>query len=169
MTETVEQSARGGNRTDAFAGQDPLPGAEIKALKEAGKCGDEAPPVVRKVHKRGTAADPLRGRFATIIDGRSVVVEYEPDRDLRDTEQIPLTEKGGIEAFLRREVLPYAADASHRPDSVKVGRSRCGPWPRSALISWPWSRRLTACWRRFWATANRRDAMKTTPRGSDND
>ena len=28
---------------------------------------------------------------------------------------------GGIEAFLRREVLPYAADAWHRPDNVKIG------------------------------------------------
>ena len=36
------------------------------------------------------------------------MVEYEPDSDLRDTEQIPLQEDGGIEAFLRREVLPYA-------------------------------------------------------------
>ena len=32
-----------------------------------------------------------------------------------------LTEDGGIEAFLRREVLPYAPDAWHTPDSVKVG------------------------------------------------
>ena len=36
------------------------------------------------------------------------MVEFEPDADLRDTEQIPLQEEGGIEAFLRREVLPYA-------------------------------------------------------------
>ena len=36
------------------------------------------------------------------------MVEYEPDTDLRDTEQIPLQQVGGIEAFLRREVLPYA-------------------------------------------------------------
>ena len=28
---------------------------------------------------------------------------------------------GGIEAFLRREVLPYAVDAWYRPDSVKIG------------------------------------------------
>ena len=33
-------------------------------------------------------------------------MEYEADTDLRDTEQIPLQEAGGIEAFLRREVLP---------------------------------------------------------------
>ena len=49
------------------------------------------------------------------------MVEYEPDVDLRDTEQIPLQEEGGIEAFLRREVLPYASDAWYWPDSVKVG------------------------------------------------
>ena len=48
-------------------------------------------------------------------------MEYEPDVDLRDTEQIPLQEDGGIEAFLRREVLPYAADAWYQPDGVKVG------------------------------------------------
>ena len=59
---------------------------------------DDAPPVIRKIHKRGTAADPLRGLFATTIDGKPAVVEYEPDPDLRDTEQVPLLEEGGIEA-----------------------------------------------------------------------
>ena len=34
---------------------------------------------------------------------------------------MPLTEEGGIDAFLRREVLPYAPDAWYAPDSVKVG------------------------------------------------
>ena len=38
------------------------------------------------------------------------MVEYESDPDLRDTEQIPLLHQGGIEAFLAREVLPYAPD-----------------------------------------------------------
>ena len=49
------------------------------------------------------------------------MVEYEPDSDLRDTEQIPLQEEGGIEAFLQREVMPHTADAWYRPDSVKIG------------------------------------------------
>ena len=49
------------------------------------------------------------------------MVEYEPNTDLRETEQIPLQEAGGIEAFLRREVLPYAADAWYQPDSVRTG------------------------------------------------
>ena len=95
--------------------------AGIKALKETGKRSEDAPPVLRKIHKRGTEADPLRGLFAANVNGRPAVVEYEPDTDLRDTEQIPLQEDGGIEAFLRREVLPYAADAWCQADSVKVG------------------------------------------------
>jgi type I restriction enzyme M protein len=48
-------------------------------------------------------------------------VEYEPDSDLRDTEQVPLLEEGGIEVFLRREVLPYATNAWYDPESVKTG------------------------------------------------
>ena len=34
---------------------------------------------------------------------------------------MPLLEEGGIEAFLRREVIPHAADAWYDPDSVKTG------------------------------------------------
>ena len=94
---------------------------EIKKLKESGERSADAPPVIKKIHKRGTEADPLHGLFAATINGRSAVVEYEPDTDLRDTEQIPLQEVGGIEAFLRREVLPHAADAWYQPDSVKIG------------------------------------------------
>ena len=95
--------------------------AEIKELKETGKRHEDAPPVIRKIHKRGTAANPLHGLFAGTVNGRSAVVEYEPDTELRDTEQIALTEEGGVEAFLRREVLPYASDAWYQSDSVKVG------------------------------------------------
>ncbi len=81
----------------------------------------DAPPVINKIHRKGTAADPLRGLFAATINGKPAVVEYEPDIDLRDTEQVPLLEEGGIEAFLRREVLPHAPDAWYVPDSVKTG------------------------------------------------
>ena len=95
--------------------------AEIKALKETSKRSEDAPPVLRKIHKRGTEADPLRGLCAANVNGRPAVVEYEPDTYLRDTEQIQLQEDGGIEAFLRREVLPYAADVWYQADSVKVG------------------------------------------------
>ena len=95
--------------------------AEVRELKEKGKRSGDAPPIIRKIHKRGAAADPLRGLFEATVNGRPAVVEFESDTELRDTEQIPLQEAGGIEAFLRREVLPYAADAWYRADSVKVG------------------------------------------------
>ena len=48
-------------------------------------------------------------------------VEYEPDTDLRDIEQIPLQEEGGIESFLGREVLPHAPDAWYLADKVRIG------------------------------------------------
>jgi len=94
---------------------------EIKALKETAERADDAPPLIKKIHRKGTAADPLRGLFAATIAGKPAVVEYEPDPELRDTEQVPLLEDGGIEAFLRREVLPHAPDAWYLPDSVKTG------------------------------------------------
>jgi type I restriction enzyme M protein len=94
---------------------------EIKALKEKLERADDARPVIKKIHKRGTAPDPLRGLFAATIGGKSAVAEYEPDPELRDTEQVPLLEEGGIETFLRREVLPHAADAWYNPESVKTG------------------------------------------------
>ena len=94
---------------------------EIKALLAGGRRDDSAPPVIRKLHKPGTAADPLRGLFAATIGGRPRVVEYEPDPERRDTEQIPLLEPGGIDAFFRREVLPYAADAWIDAGKTKVG------------------------------------------------
>ena len=96
-------------------------GADVKRLRDHGTRNEDAPPVIRRIHKRGTVADPLRGLFETMVGGRSAVVEYEPDTDLRDTEQIPLQEVGGIEAFLHREVLPYAHDAWYQPENVKIG------------------------------------------------
>jgi type I restriction enzyme M protein len=110
---------------------------EIKALRETAERADDAPPVIKKIHKPGTAPDPLRGLSEGVIAGKPRVVEYEPDPELRDTEQIPFLEcpacqtpgylpspadeQTAIEAFLRREVLPYAPDAWYDPASVKVG------------------------------------------------
>ena len=63
----------------------------------------------------------MRGLFAATIAGKAAVVEYGADPDLRDAEQVPLLEECGVEAFLRREVLPHAADAWYEPGSVKTG------------------------------------------------
>ncbi|GMA51338.1 hypothetical protein GCM10025857_26950 [Alicyclobacillus contaminans] len=114
---TVEQPLR-------IKGIDPervYSAKELKEIKAIGERDENAPPVIKKIHKYGTAPDPLRGRFETTIGGKPCVVEYEPDPDLRDTEQVPLLQEGGIEAFLGREVLPYVPDAWYDPDSVKIG------------------------------------------------
>jgi type I restriction enzyme M protein len=94
---------------------------EIKTLKDTAVRDENAPAVIKKVHKRETQANPLHGLFEAMVDGKPAVVEYEPDPDLRDSEQIPLLEPGGIDAFLRREVLPYAPDAWYDLESVKIG------------------------------------------------
>jgi len=83
---------------------------------------ETAPPVIAKTHKPGkTKADPLRGLYEATVDGKPAIVEYEPDSELRDTEQVPLLEDGGIEAFIRREVLPYTHDAWIKYDATKIG------------------------------------------------
>ena len=66
-------------------------------------------------------ANPLNGLFEVTIKDKPAVVEYEPDPELRDTEQIPLLHEGGIDAFLEKEVLPYAPDAWYLPEQEKVG------------------------------------------------
>ena len=100
---------------------------------------EDAPPVIKKRYKAGKVKpDPLHGLyevsadgkvpsypkdglFGSIRDGKSEVVEYEPDPELRDYEQIPLLEEGGIEAFIRREVLPYTPDAWIVEADTKIG------------------------------------------------
>ena len=49
------------------------------------------------------------------------MIEYEPDTELRDTEQIPLLEEGGIESFVRHEVLPHVPDAWINEDATRIG------------------------------------------------
>jgi type I restriction enzyme M protein len=100
-----------------------LSASDLKLLLRAVSWRDEvAPPVIAKIHKPGKATpNPLEGRYETEINGKKCVVEYEPDSDLRDTEQIPLLEDGGIEAFIRREVLPYTPDAWIKADATKIG------------------------------------------------
>jgi type I restriction enzyme M protein len=91
-------------------------------LRAVSRRVETAPPVIAKIHKPGKVKpDPLYGRYETEINGRRCIVEYEPDTDLRDTEQIPLLEEGGIEAFIRREVLPYTPDAWIKDGSTKIG------------------------------------------------
>ena len=94
---------------------------ELKELKGNGAPSESALPVIRKIHRSGTSPDPIHGLFPREIGGKQVLVEYHADTELRDTEQVPLLEDGGIDAFIEREVLPYSPDAWYDPDRVKVG------------------------------------------------
>ncbi len=83
---------------------------------------ESAAPVIAKIHKpANTKPDPLHGLYEATIKGKKAIVEYEPDTDLRDTEQIPLLEDGGIPAFIRREVLPYTPDAWVDESKTQIG------------------------------------------------
>ncbi len=83
---------------------------------------ETAPQVIDKVHKPGKVkANPLYGLYEASVENKTVIVEYESDTELRDTEQVPLLEDGGIEAFIRREVLPYTPDAWIKKDATKIG------------------------------------------------
>jgi type I restriction enzyme M protein len=83
---------------------------------------EAASPVIKKTYKAGKMeASPINGVYSVELDGKMQLVEYETDPDLRDTEQIPLLEEGGIEAFVKREVLPYVSDAWVDPESMKIG------------------------------------------------
>jgi type I restriction enzyme M protein len=98
-----------------------LSGGDRSMLLRAVSWTDElAPPVIARVLKK-QPADPLHGRFKAEVNGKECVVEYEHDPDLRDSEQIPLLEPGGIEAFVMREVMPYTPDAWFDENKTLIG------------------------------------------------
>ena len=100
-----------------------LAAKRVKLLRDShADRSEEAEPVVKKRHEPGKAVPrPLQGFCDTEHAGGRCTVEYEPDPQIRDTEKVPLLEEGGIDAFLRREILPYAPDPWYPPDSVKIG------------------------------------------------
>lgn len=102
-----------------------LAAAEKKAIFKAVSWRDEtAPPVIAKRTKlkKDEPFEPgLDGVYLEVAGKDRFLVEYEPDADLRDTEQVPLKEPGGIDAFFRREVLPHAPDAWIARDKTQIG------------------------------------------------
>lgn len=100
-----------------------LPAADLKViLRAVSERSEDSPPVIAKKYKPGKAkAAPLYGLFEATVEEKLVIVEYEPDSDMRDTEQVPLLEEGGIEAFFKREVLPYTPDAWIKEGATKIG------------------------------------------------
>jgi len=67
----------------------------------------------------------IRSYFTTVDENAEPVKDkkggYESDKDLKDTELIPFTYEGGIEAFFNNEVLPYAKDAWIDKNSIVIG------------------------------------------------
>lgn len=70
----------------------------------------KAAKVIKKVHKNATA-NPVYGLFA--VEGQ--VVEYKPDGDLRDNENVPLDPSRPVnvvnEGYFAAEVAPHVPDA----------------------------------------------------------
>ncbi|OVZ63779.1 type I restriction-modification system subunit M [Cupriavidus gilardii] len=99
--------------------------AEKKAIFKAVSWRDEsAPPVIArrtKLKKNERFAPGHDGVTLETAGNDRFLVEYEPDPELRDTEQVPLKETGGIEAFFEREVLPHAPDAWIDRSKTQIG------------------------------------------------
>ena len=104
---------------------DKLGAAEKKAIFKAVSWRDEtAPPVIAKRNKLKTDEhfeSGFDGAYLETVGKDRFMVEYEPDSELRDTEQVPLLAPGGIDAFFAREVLPHAPDAWIATDKTQIG------------------------------------------------
>jgi len=104
---------------------DKLSASEKKTLYKALSWRDEtAPPVIAKRSKlkAGEHYEPgLHGMYLETSGKDRYIIEYEPDSELRDTEQVPLKEPDGIDAFFKREVLPHAPDAWIGADKTQIG------------------------------------------------
>ena len=59
--------------------------------------------------------------FITETDLHAKEVEGESDPNLRDSENIPFNYDGGIDAFIEKEVKPYAPDAYVDESKTKIG------------------------------------------------
>lgn len=59
--------------------------------------------------------------FITEKDPNAQPIDGEADSDLRDTENIPFTYAGGIDAFMQNEVLTYAPDAYIDEKKTQIG------------------------------------------------
>lgn len=66
-----------------------------------------------------TVDRPKRDEQGVIVKNKRGKIEI--DKTLRDKEQVPLTYEGGIEAFVRNEILPYTPDAIVNTDDYVIG------------------------------------------------
>ena len=69
--------------------------------------------------QKDPAAEPVRISSPATKRGKGSRIAYEPDPDLRDFENIPLTED--VDAYFKREVLPHMSDAWMDRTKDKIG------------------------------------------------
>ncbi|MFT4638705.1 MAG: type I restriction enzyme M protein [Verrucomicrobiales bacterium] len=72
--------------------------------------------VLESVSWRDPDAEPVLANEKAGKDGG-----YEPDSDLRDTENVPLNHEGGLDAYFDKEVLPHIEDAWIAKDKTVIG------------------------------------------------
>ena len=106
---------------DIFKNADELAAVKI-ALAEAAKNAplDDWTAFAKATKLKAGTLKKIRP-FITEKDPAAQPVDGEPDIDLRDTENIPFTYEGGIDAFMRNEVLPYAPDAYVDEKKTQIG------------------------------------------------
>lgn len=94
----------------------------IAAIEKAAKTAplDDWTAFAKTTRLKAAALKKVRS-FITEKDPDAKPIEGEPDVDLRDTENIPFTYEGGIDAFMKSEVLTYAPDAWVDEKKTKIG------------------------------------------------
>lgn len=94
----------------------------IAAIEKAAKTAplDDWTAFAKATKLKATALKKVRP-FITEKDPTAQPIEGEPDVDLRDTENIPFTYEGGIDAFIKNEVLTYAPDAWVDEKKTQIG------------------------------------------------
>ncbi len=94
----------------------------IAAIEKAAKTAslDDWTTFAKATKLKAAALKKVRP-FITEKDPAAQPIEGEPDVDLRDTENIPFTYEGGIDAFIKNEVLTYAPDAWVDEKKTQIG------------------------------------------------
>mgnify|MGYP003287878698 FL=1 len=94
----------------------------IAAIEKAAKTAplDDWTAFAKATKLKAAALKKVRP-FITEKDPAAQPIEGEPDVDLRDTENIPFTYAGGVDAFMKNEVLTYAPDAWVDEKKTKIG------------------------------------------------
>ena len=107
--------------TDTFKKSDEY-GGVIAAVEKAAKTAplDDWTTFTNATKLKAAALKKVRP-FITEKDPTAQPIEGEPDVDLRDTENIPFTYAGGIDAFMKNEVLTYAPDAWVDEKKTQIG------------------------------------------------